>query len=462
MVTFINGLIVMSGVFFLNGLIARLHGLEFLGEFLLVKRTFFTAVSLFLIGTNLGLANYISKNDDRSYGDAALQLFLILSLPLIVGGIIGLQWYQIEGINSDVFWPYFIFVTGICIQILAFSLFRGYLNMIGASLVQLIGTAIIPIILFLLLDNLMEILVWIGIASTSIMFFVFIWRNNGLRILKVKMIYYKDLVLYGFNRIPSIIAQFILLAGLPIMIAKTSNLENVAYYNSSLSLLRLSLIIINPIGMVLLPRVSQKLARGEMDDITSGLKLTLYGGIFFSFLTGIWIFIFAPLILELWLGQIDNIGSWILRGIIISFPFYTIAGLARSPIDAASQKGYNSLIYGVAAIFVIITYYVGIESGYHPLYVAVASFVGGQIIAGISSMIILKKFFNTPLWNATLFRDMIIGSFLMITVCQLLFISGLSHLLTAFLILLLGIVTFFLYYQKANSGWLYDFRESNK
>ena len=70
---------VMSGVFLLNGMVARLHGLEILGEFLLVKRTFFTAVSFFLIGTNLGLANYLSKNNERQYGDAALQLFIILS-----------------------------------------------------------------------------------------------------------------------------------------------------------------------------------------------------------------------------------------------------------------------------------------------------------------------------------------------------------------------------------------------
>jgi hypothetical protein len=114
----------MGGVFLLNGMVARLHGLEILGEFLLVKRTFFTSVSLFLIGTNLGLANYLSKNNERQYGDAAFQLFIILSLPLIIGCIYGLQWYQIEGINSEIFWPYFLFAMGICIQFLAFSLFR--------------------------------------------------------------------------------------------------------------------------------------------------------------------------------------------------------------------------------------------------------------------------------------------------------------------------------------------------
>jgi hypothetical protein len=36
-VTLINGIVVIGGIFILNGLIARLHGLHVLGEFLLVK-----------------------------------------------------------------------------------------------------------------------------------------------------------------------------------------------------------------------------------------------------------------------------------------------------------------------------------------------------------------------------------------------------------------------------------------
>jgi O-antigen/teichoic acid export membrane protein len=331
--------------------------------------------------------------------------------------------------------------------------------MIGASVVQLVGTTMIPIILFLLLDDLMEIFIWVGISSIGIMLFGFVWRNNGIRILKVNIVYYMDLVIYGLNRIPSIIAQFILLAGLPIMIAKTSNLENVAYFNSSLSLLNLSLLITHPIGMVLLPRISRKLARGKIDEISYGLKLALYGGIYFSMMFGIWIFIFAPIILELWLGQIGNIGSLILRGIIISLPFYTIAGLARSPIDAASYKGYNSIIYGIAAIFVVVSYYLGVKSGYHPLYVAITSFVGGQIIAGVSSIIILNKFFNIRIWNLTLIRDVVMGMFLVISGYYLMLILGLNRLIIACSIFIFGITIFNYYYKNTKGGWVYDFRK---
>ena len=38
LITFLNGLAVVAGVFFLNGMIARMHGLDVLGEFSYIRR----------------------------------------------------------------------------------------------------------------------------------------------------------------------------------------------------------------------------------------------------------------------------------------------------------------------------------------------------------------------------------------------------------------------------------------
>jgi hypothetical protein len=45
-ITLLNGLVVIGSVFVLNGLIARLHGLDVLGEFLLIKRTLSAGVGI--------------------------------------------------------------------------------------------------------------------------------------------------------------------------------------------------------------------------------------------------------------------------------------------------------------------------------------------------------------------------------------------------------------------------------
>ena len=84
LVVFINGFIVMGGVFILNGLIARLYGLSILGEFLLLKRTVVAGAAIVLVGANLGLPNYLSRGFQRSYGDAAMLLFISISVPLML------------------------------------------------------------------------------------------------------------------------------------------------------------------------------------------------------------------------------------------------------------------------------------------------------------------------------------------------------------------------------------------
>ena len=76
--------------------------------------------------------------------------------------------------------------------------------------------------------------------------------------------------------------KFILLAGIPLVLAQTVNFESVAYFNSSLSLVRLSLIIVNPIGMVLLPRISNKIAIGRKRDVLKHLEIFFNTGIVIS------------------------------------------------------------------------------------------------------------------------------------------------------------------------------------
>ena len=83
-VTLINGIIVIGGIFILNGLIARLHGLDVLGEFLLIKRTISSSMGILLLGLNIALPNYLSRKFDKTYADNSYVLFMIATIPLTV------------------------------------------------------------------------------------------------------------------------------------------------------------------------------------------------------------------------------------------------------------------------------------------------------------------------------------------------------------------------------------------
>ena len=457
-VTLLNSLVVIGGVFILNGLVARIHGLEVLGEFLLVKRTLSAVVGILLIGLNVGLPNFLSRNFEKSYGDNSFIIFLFMTIPLTIIFITSIIWFNITGFHSEHFWIYIIFSLGISGQMITYALYRGYMNMIGANFFQLVGTAIIPIIVFIMVTDLYDGLYFIGSGVLIIMLFAYLMRNKGIHFHEINYYQIIKIIKYGLVRIPSFIAQFILLAGIPIYLAQAVSFESVAYFSSSLSLVRLSLLIVNPIAMVLLPRISNKIASGTMDDVANFLNIFLKAGIVFSVIGTTFCFINAPFILQIWLGEVSDAGINILRLAILALPFYTFSGLTRSPIDAISEKGYNSLIYGVAATSMIVIIYIGNHLGYDLITTALISFVISHIIAALGGALIIKKLYNYRLWNFELSRDIISSIIIMFVIHQLFsllhFSAQLEFFTTSAAYAIVGILIF----KYVKTGWLAELK----
>ena len=459
MVTLINGVIVIGGIFVLNGIIARIHGLDILGEFLLIKRTLSAGIGILLVGMNIALPNYLSRNFEKSYGDNALLLFFIITVPMTILLITCILIFDIKGFYSNHFWIYVLFSLGMSAQFITYALYRGYMNMVGANVFQLLGTAIIPLIVFASVATLNDGLFWIGCSVTIIMVFAFLIRNKGIHLAAITFRQSKKIIIYGFKRIPSFVAQFILLAGVPIYLAQKVNFESVAYFNSSLSLVRLALLIVNPIGMVLLPRISNKIATGLINEVNNMLNILLKAGLFLGVIGAIYFYINAPLILKLWLGEVSVNGVNILRLTILALPFYTFAGLSRSPIDAVSERGYNSLIYSLAAIVMISIIFIGNIFHFDYLETALISFLISHIVAGLMSAYFIQTLYKSKLWNFKYIRD-IVGSVLIVYMIShlLLFaeISGSSQLIIgAATYLVIGVIVF----KYVKSGWIADLKE---
>ena len=453
-VTLLSSLVVIGSVFVLNGLIARIHGINILGEFLLIKRTLSAFVGILLIGMNVGLPNYLSRNFEKSYGDNSFLLFIIITIPLTIIFIGSICWLGITGFNSDHLWIYVIFSLSISAQFITYALYRGYLNMIGANIFQLLGTAVIPIIVFAFVLDIYTALLWIGLSVLIIMLLSFIKCNKGISVSAINAHQSKEIIKYGIERIPSFLSQFILLAGIPIFLANTVDIQSVAYFNSSLSLVRLSLIVVGPIGMVLLPRLSNKIAAGAKDDVAKLLDILFKAGIVCSVIATVYCYINAPMILKLWLGQISETGIRILRLAILALPFYTFSGLTRSPIDAVSERGYNSLVYGFGALSMAIIIFIGRALQIDLLTTALFSFLISHIMTGIASSYYIKKLYLLRIWNFKLFCEIVFSIVIMYLVHYLVsqaVASDLSQfMITSFIYLLIGsaIIKF------TSTGWL--------
>lgn len=393
LITAINGIAVLLGVFFLNGLIARKAGLEVLGEFTFVKRIITSIVGVLLIGTNVSLPYYLGREKEKSYVISAIILFVLLSLPVMI--IIGLLIRKslIPGLIADRYFSYSIYFISVLIQFLVFALYRGYLNMIVANILQLFGTAIIPIAVFASTNDLDIALLWSGIITLSIMVsFLLIKIDIHISVIKV-WDSTRKLIKYGVVRIPGFIAQFILLAGLPLLIAGKITKSELAFVNVGISLVRLSLIGVMPLGFVLLPRIANQLEKDRYTIIAKNISLLIKTFIFFGCLVTIFIFLNSEMVINIWLGVKSLFGSTILKYIILAFPFFTLTSILRTPIDAGSTKGYNSWVYSIGAISFLTTYYLISLVKISVVTAGVSAFIVGQIVTAVISLYIIKKLY---------------------------------------------------------------------
>lgn len=404
--TIFNGLIVIIGVFVLNGYISRTLGIDYLGEYLLVRRIVLSAIGIILIGVNVSLPILIAKGINQ-VADASIFIFFGISIPLIFLFTILIQQNILGDFPNIDFFSYFIFIAGTCLQFITYGLYRGHMNMIGANIIQLSCTAIIPIIIFLLKPNLNDALRNIGLLLIFTNLIFFLLKDGKLDITPLIIARVRQLLKFGAVRIPSFISQFVLLAVVPLLISINGDFSEVAYYTSSLALLRSSLIIVGPIGIILLPKIAGAITNGEEKKVKAGIEVLIEVIIMFSLLMSISLSLFGGEILELWLGEVSSTGIWIVKTLLLFLPFYLFVDILRSPIDAMSEKGINSIVYSLAALALILSYYIMNKLGFSAVKAGVFSFGCAYLIASISAFIAVQKNLKITLPNGMFFTTCI-------------------------------------------------------
>ena len=201
-----------------------------------------------------------------------------------------------------------------------------------------------------------------------------------------------------------------------------------------------------------------KIANGAQKDVAKILDIIFTAGIICSVIATVYCYINAPLILKLWLGKPSETGIRIVRLVILALPFYTFSGLTMSPIDAVSERGYNSLVYGFGALSMVIIIFIGRAFQIDLLTTALFSFLISHIITGLASSFCIKKLYSLRVWNFKLFSEIVFSIVIMYLVHYLVsqaVISDLAQLLiTSFIYLLIGsaIIKF------VSTGWLAELK----
>ena len=459
LITFLNGLAVLAGVFFLNGMIARMHGLDVLGEFSYIRRIVTSCIGVLLFGMNVGLPYFISRNTNPNYAYGAVALFICTSLPLIffITWLINIGYFP--GLKAEESHIYFLYIIGIGAQFLSYSIFRGYMNMIGANILQFLCTAVIPIIAFYYFSNLSKTINQIAIFILIISFLGYFYRMEPAKKPFELLRYVSSLFTYGFVRLPSFLAQFFLIAGLPILLAKEITSANMALLNAGISIVRLALIFVTPLGMILLPRISHALAQDKKFKVGQGMEILLTTTIYFSTIICCIVFLYTEELLILWLGQITTDGILLVKLVILAFPFYSVMGVLRGPIDAGSEKGYNSLIYVIAALGMLFSFLIFRIAGVNIMIAGTISFAFGHSVSMLGCLYFSKKLFDVSIKLVQTFTTVVL---IVIMINALALVIGLifdGPLLQLVVFLISFSVMAIMYMNYSTSDWVMELKK---
>jgi len=412
--TFITQVIVLIAFFFVYRLIAKNFGPEGVGEYSLIKRISGFLLPILLLGVGIGLPRYIAMSRDEEQrsnyikvGAGAIAAFTFIFLIFInlfkeyfANTFFGNTRYTVLVL------PFSLFLLGSILHAFTYSYFRGRLFAKTFNFLQIMNLALVPIgIIFffkgITIENLITL---IGITTLiiSFIFSIFFIREFLLSTKKLQLKKsFKELFQYSLPRVPAIFAWQGLLSVGPIFAAHFATIEEVGYLLVSQNLLKAIGTAMTPIGLILLPKVSNLIANGRQEIIKEHLNFLVGAVLQCSIFICFQVMIFTDVIVEYWLGYEFYSAIPVMRVMFLSVVFYAFYEAVRNILDAAEIKPLNTInLFISLGVFLtiegILFFLVKVFSQIINLSIALTSAI---ICLGILTYISIRKIYPERLKN---------------------------------------------------------------
>ena len=406
--TFITEAAVLIAFFFIYRLIAKNFGPEGVGEYSLVKKVIGFLQPLLLLGLWVGLPRYIAMAKDEEQRSSYIKAggFIVATATFVFLIFVNLFKDYFAKIffgttnYSNLVLPFSLFLAGLTLHTLIYSYFRGQLLTKAFNILEVVNLALAPIGILIFFKGIStEKLISLFGISTFVIAFVFALYFIKEFFAPIKKWQFtnslKELLYYSF---PRFIASFVY-AGLlslgPIFAAHFASIQEVGYLSVSQSLLSAIGVAVAPLGLILLPKVSNMITQKREEEIKENLNYLIGATIQFSIFIFFQLMIFTDVIIKYWLGAefIDAIP--IMRIIFGSIIFYLFCGAVGSILEASKVKPINLINSCISlGVFLIISgILLFLIKLFPPIISLSVAFTSGLICLGILTYISIRKIY---------------------------------------------------------------------
>jgi O-antigen/teichoic acid export membrane protein len=393
---------------------------ENFGIFMVVRKWVPVLIPLFTINISIGLVKYVSSQ--REDETIFLRVSLITASAFIGLVFIGLlffhDWFSFLLFKSPhysgLIFISILFVFANILHLLAYSYFRGQLNMTRANILRLMfyGFPVLLAVGIMLFKHLLPgidlLYLYFVIYSVCgiLLAILFLWREiaktivsvrpEGIFSLKAMFARSRALFTYSLSRIPTVLCNA-LIFGLPAFLAvHYLSMVEAGYVAIVVSVVRLLEVFAMPFNMILLPKFSSLQKDGDEILIREYSQVVASFVITFLPILSIFIFGLSRFIIFLWFGpgyMLEDTIDGVALAILFSM-FYLSFALIRGILDGLYIFPYNNLI-SLSGVIAILS--VSFFSHQNVLQLS-AAFGAGLAMLGIVSVGILvwKVKLNIP------------------------------------------------------------------
>lgn len=355
-ITFITATIISLASLIIYRLIAGNFGPEGIGKYSLIKRVIGFLHPLILLGLGIGLPRYIAISRNKEQRSSYLKVGSLLIVGFTFVSLIFINLFKNYFAKTffgtaeytNLILPFSFFLIGLILHSLIFSYFRGRLLIKTFNFLQMMNLALVPLTILIFFENITieKLIILIGITTFIIAFIFSLYfiKEFFLRIEKWQLKKsFKELLQYSIPRVPSIFMWQGLLSIGPIFAAHFTSIQEVGYLSISLSILAITGIVIAPLGLIILPKVSNLLANGRQEVIKENINFLIGAILQLPIFICFQLIIFIDDIVKYWLGSEFSSAIPIMRIVFISILFYAFHEGLRNILDAVKVQPLNTI-----------------------------------------------------------------------------------------------------------------------
>lgn len=400
-----QGLVLIS-VLGVYRMIAAEFGSSGIGEYSLVRRALGLLQPLLLLGLGVGLPRYIAistKEKRGSYARAAVlvagvtTIIAVIAINLFKNFFAGTFFGNAEFTNY--IFPLSVLLAASNFQMIVYCYLQGRLLSRAFNLLQIISLSLIPIaVLVILRGSSLPLIISAtsySIIAVSLAFSVYLigdFINVKGKEFKSSL---KELFVYSVGRLPGdfILAAIISLP--PIIAAHYLPVANVGYLAVGQTVTNAFAAIVGPLGIVLLPKVSEMISSRRDREVQNNIGPFLAGVLQCSAFICFQVAIFADFIIFHWLGPGFSAAVPLMYPSVVAAFFYIFYISMRSVIDAAVIKPVNTINLTFAFLFFCFASTISIlaKNLINPLNSLNFSFAASIVLLGFLTYLSLHKLY---------------------------------------------------------------------